>query len=86
MGYHDDWSWDPGDFLDTRREMLDNAPGATAFIWSWCGEMSGEDTIVQRYLDMMGQPEGEYPGVRFVYMTGHTEEDVDTLVHNNNLV
>ena len=86
MGYDDGWSWDSGGFLDMAREMLDNAPQATAFMWSWCGEMSDEDTPVQRYLDMMDQLEGEYPGVRFVYMTGHTEEDVDTLVHNNNLV
>jgi len=86
MGYDDGWSWDPGEFLDMAREMLDNAPESTAFMWSWCGEMSDEDTPVQRYLDMMEQLEGEYPGVRFVYMTGHTEKDVDTLVHNNNLV
>jgi hypothetical protein len=35
---------------------------------------------------MMDQIEGEYPHVRFVYITGHTEKDVDTLTHNNNLV
>jgi hypothetical protein len=86
MGYDDGWSWDPGVFLDMAREMLDNAPEATAFMWSWCGEMADEDTPVQRYLDLMEQLEGEYPGVRFVYMTGHTEEDVDTLFYNNNLV
>ena len=86
MGYDDSWSWDPDEFLDTAREMLDNAPEATAFMWSWCGEMSDEDTPVQRYLDMMGKLEREYPDVYLVYMTGHTEEDVDTLVRNNNLV
>jgi hypothetical protein len=86
MGYNDDWSWDPGEFLDRARDMLDNAPGATAFMWSWCGEMSDEDTPVQRYLDMMVQLEEEYPQVRFVYMTGHTDGDNDTLVRNNDLV
>ena len=86
MGYDDSWSWDPGAFLDMARDMLDNAPEATAFMWSWCGEMSDEDTPVQRYLDMMDQLEGEYPQVRFVYMTGHTEQDGDALAHNNNLV
>ena len=86
MGYDDSWSWDPGAFLEIAREMLDNAPQATAFMWSWCGEMSDEDTPVQRYLEMMSQLEGEYPQVRFVYMTGHTESENDTLVANNDLV
>ncbi len=86
MGYDDGWSWDPGSFLDMAREMLDNAPQATAFMWSWCGEMSDEDTPVRRYLEMMSQLEEEYPQVRFVYMTGHTEADNDALVANNELV
>jgi hypothetical protein len=86
MGYDDSWSWDPGEFLDMARDLLDNASGATAFMWSWCGEMSDEDTPVQRYLDMMTQLENEYPQVRFVYMTGHTDEDNDTLFRNNDLI
>ena len=86
MGYDDGWSWDPGQFLDKARDMLDNAPEATAFMWSWCGEMSDEDTPVERYLDMMTQLEEEYPHVRFVYMTGHTDGDNDTLVRNNDRV
>ena len=86
MGYDDSWSWDPDAFLDTARDLLDNAPEATAFMWSWCGEMSDEETPVQRYLDMMAQLEAEYPHVRLVYMTGHTDGDNDTLAHNNGLV
>jgi hypothetical protein len=35
---------------------------------------------------MMVQLEEEYPHVRFVYMTGHTDGDNDTLVRHNNLV
>jgi hypothetical protein len=86
MGYDDDWSWDPGEFLDRARDMLDNAPDATAFMWSWCGELTDEDTPVERYLNIMEQLEEEYPQVRFVYMTGHTDGDNDTLVRNNDLV
>ena len=86
MGYDDDWSWDPGEFLDRARDMLDNAPEATAFMWSWCGELTDEDTPVGRYLDMMVQLEEEYPHLRFVYMTGHTDGDNDTLVRNNDRV
>jgi hypothetical protein len=86
MGYDDGWSWDPGSFLDTARSLLDEAPQATAFMWSWCGELSDEETPVQRYLDMMSQLEGEYPDVRFVYMTGHTDGGSAELARNNELV
>jgi hypothetical protein len=86
MGYDDDWSWDPGDFLERAREMLDNAPEANAFLWSWCGELTDEDTPVGRYLEMMAQLEEEYLDVRFVYMTGHTDGDNDTLVRNNDRI
>jgi hypothetical protein len=86
MGYDDGWSWDPDEFLGMAREMLDGAPQATAFMWSWCGEMGDEDTAVERYLEMMGQLEAEYPHVRFVYMTGHTDGDNEVLTRNNELV
>ncbi len=86
MGYDDGWSWDAGSFVDMAREMLDSAPGATAFMWSWCGELGDEETKVQRYLDTMSRLEGEYADVRFVYMTGHTDGDNDTLYRNNDLI
>jgi len=86
MGYDDGWSWDPGEFLDMAREMLDNAPQATAFMWSWCGEMSDEDTPVERYLELMSQLEAEYPQVRFVYMTGHTDGGSAELARHNERV
>jgi len=42
---------------------------------------------VNTWLAMMEQLEGEYPSVRFVYNTGHTDGTVnDTLDRNNNLV
>ncbi len=86
MGYDDGWSWDADGFIETARDMLDSAPQATAFMWSWCGEMGYEETNVQRYLEMMSQLEGEYPQIRFVYMTGHTDGDNETLEQNNGLV
>ncbi|MEJ2211084.1 MAG: hypothetical protein P8129_18875, partial [Anaerolineae bacterium] len=86
MGSDDGWSWDPGGFLDTARELLRQNPQATAFMWSWCGEMSDEGTPVRRYLEMMSQLEAEYPQVRFVYMTGHTDGGSAELARNNDLV
>jgi hypothetical protein len=86
MGYDDSWSWDPDEFLDMAHDLLDDAPQATAFMWSWCGEMSDDDVPVERYLDMMSQLEREYPQVRFVYMTGHTDGDNSTRVRNNDRI
>jgi hypothetical protein len=86
MGYDDGWAWDPDSFLDMAREMLDNAPQANAFMWSWCGEMADQGTLVQRYLDMMDRLEAEYPQVRFVYVTGHTTGEDSVLQRNNDLV
>jgi PKD repeat protein len=86
MGYDDGWSWDPDEFLDMARDLLDDAPAATAFMWSWCGEMSEPETPVQQYLNMMAQLESEYPDVRFVYMTGHTDGGSAALEQNNNQV
>lgn len=83
-----DWAWDEGSFLETARELL-NEPGnnalGTVFMWSWCGQQSDNSVAtVNHYLSMTTQLEGEYPAVRFVYMTGHTDEDADQVVLNRN--
>lgn len=89
FGYNNGWSWNASAFLSTARSMLDGAPQANAFMWSWCGEMSWlSESDVQEYLDMLTQLEGEYPNVRFVYMTGHTDgvPGDSVLNRNNNMV
>ena len=86
MSYDHSWCWNPDAFIQTARDLLAEAPEANAFMWSWCGQMSEEGADVQRYLDMMSQLEREYPDVRFVYMTGHTDGGSDILERNNNLV
>jgi len=88
MGYNSGFSWNAAAFLNSARNMLNSAPQANAFMWSWCGEMSWLSTSdVQLYLDMMSQLEGEYPHVHFVYMTGHTDSaNQAVLERNNNMV
>ena len=89
MGYNSGFAWNAAAFLATARDMLNSAPQANAFMWSWCGEMSWLSTgEVQQYLDMMAQLDLEYPGVRFVYMTGHTDGTTgdSVLNRNNNMV
>lgn len=89
MGNNSGFAWNASAFLDNVRNMLDTAPQANTFMWSWCGEMSWlSEGEVQQYLDMMTQLESEYPRVRFVYMTGHTDRYADQalLTRNNNMV
>ena len=41
-------------------------------MFSWCGEMGAyTPQTVQRYLDTLNALEAEFPGMRFIYMTGH---------------
>ncbi len=57
---------------DETREYLDDFPGCNVIIWSWCGQVNDVD-LQTHYLQPMEQLENEYPGVDFVYMTGHLE-------------
>jgi hypothetical protein len=83
LGDDDGWSWDAGAFLEISRTTLDANPDANAFMWSWCGQLSEADMNVDEYLSLMEQLEAEYPQVRFVYMTGHTDGGSATLAANN---
>lgn len=58
-------------------------------MFSFCGELSWQSTAwVQLYLDTMALFESEYPGMRFILMTGHTDGSgvEGTLNQNNNLI
>jgi hypothetical protein len=61
-------------------------------MWSWCGQQSSNDgATVQRYLDAMADFETEFPAMRFILMTGHTDgsntpSTAGTLRSNNALV
>jgi hypothetical protein len=59
-------------------------PQINVVIWSWCGQASGltEQDMIDNYLAPMAQLEADYPGIKFVYMTGHldgsgTEENLN---------
>jgi len=86
MAFDDSWSWDPDAFMEMTRDLLADVPEANAFMWSWCGELSWDEAAVESYLDMMSRLEAEYPKVRFVYMTGHTDGGGEVLAHNNELI
>jgi hypothetical protein len=86
MGYDSSWSWSAGAYLAEARAILADVPEATAFMWSWCGEMSSAGTDVDAYLDAMVTLADEYPEVTFVYMTGHLDGGSAALDANNQRV
>jgi len=56
-------------------------------MWSWCGQQSSNsEETVQAYLDTMAELESEYPQMRFILMTGHTDGGSATLARNNAMV
>jgi uncharacterized repeat protein (TIGR01451 family) len=75
-GYHPKWVEETEEYLGdpvpgTGRGS--NHPDVNVIIWSWCGQVSGrtEQTMLDTYLLPMTQFEEDYPGITFVYMTGH---------------
>lgn len=60
--------------------------------WSWCGQQStNTEETVSRYLAVMDAFESEFPEMRFILMTGHTDgsdtpDQPNTLKYNNRLV
>jgi hypothetical protein len=58
-------------------------------MWAWCGQQSDNSAAtVQEYLDTLNTFESQYPAMRFILMTGHTDGSGSdgTLYRNNNLV
>ena len=75
-GFTDNYSTDLGNAAwDTlTRTWLDGHPATNLVMWSWCGQLSWMSSAeVDDYLSRMQALEGEYPGVVFVYMTGHLD-------------
>jgi hypothetical protein len=82
LGHVGDTSW-----VQITRTRLNGHPETNVVAWSWCAGMSDNTTAgVDIYLQAMNQLEIEYPGVRFIYMTGHldgTGIDGNLYVNNN---
>jgi hypothetical protein len=69
LGHNGDLSW-----VQPTRDYLDSHPGCNAVMWSWCGGCSDNtEEGIDTYLGAMTGLEQEYPGVLFVYMTGHLD-------------
>lgn len=69
LGYYGDTS-----FVTFTREYLASDPSCNAVMWAWCGGLSvNTPEGVDAYLQGMSRLEAEYPGVLFIYMTGHLD-------------
>ena len=70
-GYYPQWVNETKEYLDDPSHSDVNV-----IIWSWCGQVDDKytaGTLDSEYLTPMSQLEAEYPGVTFVYMTGHVD-------------
>lgn len=69
LGTTGDTAW-----VSPTRVYLNAHPECTMVAWSWCGGVSGDDSAgINVYLNAMNGLEQNYPGVIFVYMTGHLD-------------
>ena len=69
LGSPDFTAWE-----STTREYLDSHPSTNVVMWSWCGQVSdATPDNIETYISLMSGLESDYPDVRFVYMTGHTD-------------
>jgi len=78
--------WATEDGINRTRAVVDTGLFSISF-WTWCGQQSENEVgTVQQYLDTLDRFEQDYPHMRFVYMTGHTDGGGDILARNNDLV
>jgi len=77
-GYYSQWVNETTTYLGPPDPVTGRGttnPGINVVIWSWCGQVSGytEQQMLDGYLLPMTQLEEDYPGIVFVYMTGHAD-------------
>jgi hypothetical protein len=69
LGNPDRTSW-----ATATRNYLNAHPEVNVIMWSWCGQVSDASASdITTYLNLMSGLENDYPGVKFVYMTGHLD-------------
>jgi uncharacterized membrane protein YgcG len=66
-------------WANATRTYLNANPIINVVMWAWCGQVStATEADINTYLNLMSQLEEDYPGVTFVYMTGHLDGTGDT--------
>ena len=78
--------WATGDGLTHTRNVVKTGLFNYS-AWAWCGQQSENSIpVVNKYLSALNKLETQYPGTRFVYLTGHTDGYDSHLMRNNQLV
>jgi len=84
LGADGDTSW-----VTVTRDHLTVHSDVNLVVWSWCGGVSGNTVDgIDAYLNAMNGLEHDYPGITFVYMTGHldgTGVDGNLYARNNQI-
>ncbi len=82
LGHQGDTSWVP-----ITRQALNQSGGTINMVmWSWCGGCSDNtEAGINIYLNALSGLEEDYPGVTFIYMTGHLDgSGIDGDLYRNN--
>ena len=82
-----DMYWEGQDGVDHTRSVADTGLFDIS-LWTWCGQMSSySQEQVGVYIDTLLSLRSEYPQVRYIYYTGHTDgstpDSGSTLWQNN---
>ncbi|MBN2000345.1 DNRLRE domain-containing protein [candidate division KSB1 bacterium] len=88
-GYYPSWVNETRDFLGEVNAQGRGSihPAYNVIMWAWCGQLSGysQSDVYNQYLNDMNQLELDYPGITFVYMTGHADgSGLEGDLHQNN--
>ncbi len=69
------WEYETRYFLGPPSDRREGTESINVIIWSWCGQVGGknETTIYSEYLTPMVELQQDYPGITFIYMTGHLD-------------
>jgi len=59
-------------WANATRTYLNAHSDVNVIMWSWCGQADGTEADINTYLDLMSGLEKDFPNVKLVYMTGHT--------------
>lgn len=81
MQLWDTYSTDLGDsnWDNITRTFIQNNSSVNVVMWSWCGQVSWmSESEINGYLNKMSALETEFPSIKFVYMTGHTDGTGET--------
>jgi len=79
VGYYPNWVSNTRNYLgdpDTVSGRGTINSDVNVIMWSWCGQVDSKyasGTLGSEYLDPMTELEEDYPGITFIYMTGHVD-------------